>query len=123
MSQTATTLGLDYARALAAKEYDRLTELLHPELDFRGVTPRRSWEASDAAGFVDDVLQQWFGDAEIEGIEHLESHAFADRERVVYRFRARKPDGAYVVEQTAYLGERDGRIGFMRVACSGYRPA
>jgi hypothetical protein len=122
MHQTATTLGLDYARALAAKEYDRLTELLHPELDFRGVTPRKSWEASDAAGFVDDVVQQWFGDAEIEGIEHLESDAFADRERVVYRFRARKPDGAYVVEQTAYLGERDGRIDWMRVACSGYRP-
>jgi|SRR5690349_17748496 hypothetical protein len=122
MHQTATTLGREFARALAAKEYDRLTELLHPELDFRGVTPRKSWEASDAATFVDDVLLQWFGDADIDGIEHLETDAFADRERVVYRFRAHKPDGNYVVEQTAYLGERDGRIGFMRVACSGYRP-
>ena len=122
MHQTATTLGLEFARALAAKEYDRLTELLHPELDFRGVTPRKSWEAPDAAGFVDDVVQQWFGDAQIEGIEHLETDAFADRERVTYRFRAHKPDGTYVVEQTAYLGERDGRIGFMRIACSGYRP-
>jgi hypothetical protein len=122
MHQTATTLGLEFARALAAKEYDRLTELLHPELDFRGVTPRKSWEASDPAGFVDDVAQQWFGEAEIEGIEHLETDAFADRERVTYRFRTHKPDGTYVVEQTAYLGERDGRIGFMRIACSGYRP-
>jgi hypothetical protein len=122
MQHTTTTLGADFARALAAKEYDRLTELLHPELDFRGVTPRKSWEASDAATFVDDVVHEWFDDADIEGIEHLDSDTFADRERVVYRFRARKPDGTYLVEQTAYLSERDGRIGWMRVACSGYRP-
>jgi hypothetical protein len=122
MEPMTTSLGADFARALAAKEYDRLTELLHPELDFRGVTPRKSWEAGDAATFVDDVLQQWFGEADIEGIERLETDAFADRERVAYRFRARKPDGTYLVEQTAYLGERDGRIGWMRIACSGYRP-
>jgi hypothetical protein len=122
MHHTTTTLGADFARALAAKEYDRLGELLHPELDFRGVTPRKSWEASDPATFVDDVVHQWFDEADIEGIEHLESDAFADRERVTYRFRARKPDGTFLVEQTAYLSERDGRIGWMRIACSGYRP-
>jgi hypothetical protein len=26
------------------------------------------------------------------------------------------------VEQQAYLSERDGRIGWLRVLCSGYRP-
>ena len=32
------------------------------------------------------------------------------------------PDGRFVVEQQAYLEERDGRIGWMRVMCSGFRP-
>jgi hypothetical protein len=27
-----------------------------------------------------------------------------------------------MVEQQAYLSARDGRIGWMRVLCSGYRP-
>jgi hypothetical protein len=34
----------------------------------------------------------------------------------------RNPEGLFLVEQQAYLAERDGRIGWMRVLCSGYRP-
>ena len=45
-----------------------------------------------------------------------------DRDRVGYRFRVQRPDGSYVVEQQAYLSEREGRIGWMRVLCSGFRP-
>lgn len=58
-------LGAESARALAAKNSSRLLELLDPEVDFRGLTPSRSWEA----------------------------------------------------------GDRDGRIEWMRVVCSGFRPA
>jgi hypothetical protein len=78
---TATsTLGIAFAEAFAAKDYDRVRALAHPEVDFRGLTPNRFWEAHD-------------------------------------------PDGRFVVEQQAYLAERDGRIGWMRVVCSGFRPA
>jgi hypothetical protein len=45
-----------------------------------------------------------------------------DRERVGYRFRVRNPDGLFVVEQQAYLSGSDGRIEWMRVVCSGFRP-
>jgi hypothetical protein len=31
-------------------------------------------------------------------------------------------DGDFVVEQQAYIEERDGQIGWMRVVCSGFRP-
>ena len=31
-------------------------------------------------------------------------------------------DGRFLVEQQAYIEERDGRIGWMRVVCSGFRP-
>ena len=50
------TLGTDFARALAAKEFDRVRELLHPEIDFAGMTPRRSWRASDPDTVIADIL-------------------------------------------------------------------
>jgi hypothetical protein len=119
----ATTLGADFAAALAAKDFGRVRELLHPEIDFRGLTPRRFWEAGDPDTVISGVLREWFEDSdEIESLEHLDGDAFADRERVGYRFSVRNPKGRFLVEQQAYLGERDGRIGWMRVVCSGFRP-
>jgi hypothetical protein len=47
----------------------------------------------------------------------------ADRERVGYRFSVENPDGHFLVEQQAYVAERDGRICWMRVVCSGFRPS
>jgi hypothetical protein len=42
---------------------------------------------------------------------------------VGYRLTVKNPDGDFVVEQQAYIGTRDDRIGWMRVVCSGFRPA
>jgi hypothetical protein len=70
------------------------------------------------------LLEEWFEeDDEIEAVELLEGDAFADRERVGYRFRVSNPEGQFLVEQQAYLSEQDGQIAWMRVVCSGYRPA
>jgi hypothetical protein len=97
---------------------------MHPEIDFRGMTPSRSWEATDPDAVISAVLRQWFEDSdEIESLERLESDAFADCERVGYRFRVHNPEGRFLVEQQAYLSARDGQIAWMRVLCSGYRPA
>jgi hypothetical protein len=116
-------LGGEFARALAAKDRARLLELIHPEVDFRGMTPGRSWEANDADGVIALMLESWFEDSdEIEALVGLDGDVVADRERVGYRFVVNNPDGRFVVEQTAYLAERDGRIGWMRVVCSGFRP-
>jgi hypothetical protein len=122
--ERTTTLGTEFARALAVKDFDRISELIHPEIDFRGLTPQRNWEAGDSGAVISEVLRQWFEDSDdIESLESLETDSFADRERVGYRFSVRNPDGLFVVEQQAYLTERDGRIGWMRVVCSGFRPA
>jgi hypothetical protein len=119
-----TTLGADFARALAAKDSAAIRELIHPEIDFRGLTPNRAWEASDRDELISILLESWFEhDDEIEGLESVESHTVADRERVGYRFSVTNPDGRHVVEQQAYLAERDGKIAWMRVVCSGFRPA
>lgn len=128
MSETArvepsASLGASFAAALAAKDFDRVRELLHPEVDFRGLTPRRDWEAGDPEALVGDVLSVWFdGSDEIEELEHVETDSFADRERVGYRFRVRNPEGLFEVEQQVFISERDGRIGWMRSVCSGFRP-
>lgn len=115
-------LGAEFARAVAAKDDDRVLELLHPEVDFRGMTPRKVWEA-DGPGDVVAMLRQWFDDGDvIEGVEALETDLFADRERVGYRLRVRNGDGLHVVDQQAYLSERDGRIGWLRIMCAGFRP-
>ena len=123
MTQPATSLGADFAAALAAKDVARLLDLLHPEIDFRGMTPNRYWEAGDPEAVLAVLVGRWFEDKdEIESLEALDTDAFADRERVAYRFGVRNPDGRFLVEQQVYLTERDGRIGWMRVLCSGFRP-
>jgi hypothetical protein len=116
-------LGADFAHAVAAKDADRIRALVHPEVDFRGMTPSRIWEASDPDALLEILLGCWFDDSdEVESVEAVESDSFADRERVGYRFAVRNPDGLHLVEQQAYIGERDGRIAWMRVVCSGFRP-
>ena len=106
------------------KDFTRLLDLMHPEIDFRGLTPNRTWEATDSESVISGVLREWFEESdEIVGLEQLESNTFADRERVGYRFSVHRPDGQFLVEQQAYLAARDGRIGWMRVLCSGYRPS
>lgn len=119
---STTTLAGAFGRAVADKDHDRVRALLHPQVDFRGMTPRKVWEA-DGPEDVIAALRLWFGDSDvIEGVEVLETDAFADRERVGYRFRIRNGDGLHLVEQQAYIGERDGQIGWLRIMCSGYRP-
>jgi uncharacterized protein (DUF58 family) len=119
-----TTLGADFARALAAKDAAAIRELIHPEIDFRGLTPSRTWEASDRDERISILLESWFeAKDQIEVLESVESDTVADRERVGYRFTVTNPDGRHVVEQQAYLADRDGQIAWMRVVCSGFRPA
>ncbi len=106
-----------------SKDRARLREVLHPDVDFRGLTPSRNWEATGADAVIDEILAAWFEDSDQIETVKVEGDAFADRERVGYRLRVRNPDGLFTVEQQAYIAERDGKIGWMRVVCSGLRPA
>ncbi|GAB2861662.1 hypothetical protein GCM10027026_09370 [Myroides odoratimimus subsp. xuanwuensis] len=116
------TLGEGFAQAVAAKDQVRLRELLHPDVDFRGMTPRRVWDAPGVEGVL-HAVEQWFEDGdEIVDVLTIEVDSFADRARVGYRFHVHNADGEHLVEQQAYLSELDGRIGWLRIMCSGYRP-
>ncbi len=120
-------LGVDFAHALAEKNAPRMRRLLAPEIDFRAMTPGRTWEAQDPDAVLVIVFDHWFEDSDlIDSIERVETDAFADRERVGYRLEVSNPEGRFLVEQQAYLsegtGEGEGKIAWMRVLCSGYRP-
>jgi hypothetical protein len=118
-----TSAGSELAHAIAAKDAAGVRDLLDPAVDFRGMTPNRSWEGSTPDEVVAVLFEHWFEPKdEIEAVERVETDAFADRERVGYRFSGHNPDGPFVVEQQAYLATRDGRIAWLRVMCSGFRP-
>lgn len=72
---------------------------------------------------VVQVLRQWFGESvEIERMISIETDSFADRQRLAYRFHGQNSDGPFVIEQQAYFSACDGRLSWMRLACSGFRP-
>lgn len=115
-------LGRALVDAIARKDDVALDALLDPELDFRAMTPGRVWEAASVADVL-DAVHQWFDENDhIEGVEQVQTDAFADREHVGYRLRVRNAGGLHLVDQQAYLGVRDGRITWLRVMCAGFRP-
>jgi hypothetical protein len=118
----AESLGEQFAQAVAAKDNGAVLELLHADLDFRAMTPNRIWEAEQAQDVI-DALNYWFEDGDtVEQVVHLDTDQFADRERVGYRLRISNADGVYLVDQQAYLSERDGKISWLRIMCAGSRP-
>jgi len=109
--------------AVVARDLERARGLLHPEIDFRGMTPRQIWEAEDPAG-VEDVLRQWLDDPdeEVASVEATDPVHVEDTVRVGWRVHARDRDGPFVFEQQVYAREQDGQIVWLRVMCSGPRP-
>jgi len=119
-----TGLGQKFAEALAKKDRTALLELLHPAVDFRGMTPGGFWEATSAAELVDDILLgAWFEPTDhIDELESVEMGEVVDRARVGYRMRVTNEDGTSAVEQQAYYEAVGDQITWMRVMCAGMRP-
>jgi hypothetical protein len=97
--------------------------ILDPAVEFRGLTPGRVWEARTADDLVEQVLSQWY-ECQDDAYEVLDiaTGQVEDRQRVVYRYRLRDPDGEYVAEQTACFDADAGRITKLRILCSGPVP-
>jgi ketosteroid isomerase-like protein len=115
--------GHKFAEAIARKDAAALTALLTPELDFRALTPRKFWEATDPAEVVEIVFGNWFEEQDhIEGVEITEGDPVADTQQVGYRLALSTPDGPHVAEQQAYYRVDGDRISYLRVLCSGFRP-
>jgi hypothetical protein len=119
-----TTVGADFARAFADKDADGMRELLHPEVDFHALTPSRAWEANGPDAVLEVLFENWLEAKDhVDALERIEGDMVVDRERIGYLLSITNPDGRFLVEQQAYLSTRDGRIDWIRVVCSGFRPA
>lgn len=118
------SLGEQWAAAYAAKDRDALAGLLADEVDFRGMTPGRHWQARTPVEVVDEiVLRYWLEPSEAaELVSVATGGQVGDREHVAYRFRIRNPDGTFIAEQQAYYVVTDGRIDWLRIMCSGASP-
>ena len=106
-------IGERFAQAVADKDARALEALLTPDIDFLAMTPRRFWETTSAPAVVHDIIfGKWFTVADhIEASEVVGTSATADCHRVGYRLRLTNSTGSFVVEQQAYFGVVDGRIG------------
>jgi hypothetical protein len=123
-AQTQSAVGRAFVEAFAAKDFERVHDLVDANIDFRGLTPSRSWEASGPSELISVVLRQWLEDTDhVDELVEVETDEFADRHRIAYSIRGHNADGPFVFEQQAYFTEADGRINWMRVVCSGFRPA
>lgn len=122
-TETEASLGEGFAAALGEKDFERIRTILEPDVDFRGLTPNRTWAATDAHTLVDEILARWFEPSDqIEEVLSVQTDRFSDCRRVAYRFRGHSDGQPFVVEQQAYYRERNGRIGWLRILCSGFRP-
>jgi hypothetical protein len=123
-TQAQSKVGREFVEAFAAKDFDRIRDLVDPEIDFRALTPNRAWEASGPSELVSVVLKQWLEDTDhVDELVAVETGEFADCKTLAYTMRVHNDeDGQCVFEQQAYFTETDGRIDWMRVVCSGWRP-
>jgi hypothetical protein len=113
-----------FVDAILARDFSVARSLLHPDIDFRAMTPSRVWEA-DGPAAVEGVLRAWFEHPErdVERVDRTEPASVEDTLRVGWRVYGSDADGPFMFEQQAYLREEDGQVVWLRVMCSGPRPA
>ena len=83
---------------------EALTALLDPQIEFRGLTPSRGWEASSPDGVREIVFGSWFEpqDHVRETIE-ADAERVADRDRLRYRLRV-ESEGIEYLDEPDVLG-------------------
>lgn len=124
MLATDPAVGERFARSLLAKDWESVARVLGADVDFRGLTPGRQWDAHTRDEVIDGVFKQWFeASDDIYEVLAVASDRVVDRGRVVYRARIRNPDGDFVCEQTAYFDTEGDRITRLRMLCSGFLPS
>ena len=118
-------LGVQMVRAIAAKDTTRLRSLFSTPVTFRGITPKRFWDAETAVEVVDEImLGSWFDPGtSVTEVIALDTGTVADVQRVSFRLAVELASGRpAVVEQVAFYSAADGLITDMRLVCSGFRP-
>ena len=112
-----------FVAAIAARDEEALRGSLAPDVDFKGLTPRKLWEADSPDGVRDVVLGHWFEEQDrVTAVRDVTEGEVADTARIGYRLELECPDGPYVAEQQAYYRAGPQGIDYLRIMCSGFRP-
>jgi hypothetical protein len=121
MATVESSVATAFVDAIVARDVTRAVALLHPEIDFRAMTPNRIWDPEGAAG-IEAVLREWFEDPdeEIHAIEATEPVSLESTSRVGWLVNVSDAEGPHFFEQQAYVREDGARIVWMRVICSGW---
>ena len=118
-----STPARSFVDAIAARDEDALRGSLAPDVDFKGLTPRRLWEADSPDGVRDIVFGHWFEEQDrVTALRDVSEGEVADTARIGYQLDLECPDGPYVVEQQAYYRTGPEGIAYLRIVCSGFRP-
>ncbi len=117
-----TSTARRFVDAIVARDEDALREALAPDVDFKGLTPGRLWEADSPEGVREIVLDHWFEPHDrVSAVVEVSEGEVADTSRISYRFDLECPDGPHVAEQQAYYRDGPEGISHLRIMCSGFR--
>jgi hypothetical protein len=120
LDRTAETLGRQFIEALARQDFAALAACFGSEAPFRALVPRGLREASGGTD-ASRYFQGWFGPAERIDVLDTSVNGMADRYHLAWRLRVHDENGQRVVEQQAYVTERDGQFVAFDLLCSGFR--
>ena len=113
-----------FIEALTARDFAALGELLDPTVWLRALLPRQLVERRGAHDVL-GAFAAWYGGATGFAPVALNHDVVGSKERATYRF-VLSPDWApeteHLIEQTAFLSLRDGRIRKIDLVCTGFMP-
>jgi hypothetical protein len=116
-------LGAELVHAIVNQDPSALTAVLAGTVDFRAITPSRSWEAATGEAVCDIVLGTWFPpERRIERLVALHVDESLPVPSLRYRFHVSRPDGHFVVEQHALYTCTDALVSSLHISCTGFLP-
>ena len=122
-TDTATTVGERFAHAVAGQDRAALLADAAPDVEFRGLTPRRAWTSDTAQELVDDiVLGTWFAAPKvIETLESVATGTVSGRSSVTYRLLLHTTVSRWSASSTPTTSRRRPDL-LLRILCSGILP-
>jgi len=120
LHRTAEVLSRNFIEALARQDFAALAASFSAEARFRALVPRGLREASGGVE-ASSYFQGWFGAAERIEVVDSSVKRMVDRYHLAWRLRVHDAQGQRLVEQQAYVTERDGQFVVFDLLCSGFR--
>ena len=103
-----------------AADWDAAARLLAPEVEFRGLTPKKFFELSSREAVIDQY-RKWFEAGTLDRVEGFEDGAVEQRLRMRYRvFWTNAEAQPFSFEQTVYYEADDRGITWISLMCSGH---